>query len=435
MTEEKQSSQPKEKAPAKALSSGTKLKLAPMKSPAIVLLSQVWSSPNVGIFIDVPIVGKPADRLLIGQYGAYAVEKASEKIYRSSSYGIFNPRMGKDGVECIEAYHDVASDGAPTNLRISLTAKSFKIGAVLANVLAKMQFEPPVSDLSSPLLCLFPRDDQVLRTIASKFCDALLHASIAMVGGKKASFRDDIEKKFAAKYAKNYGKPNFGKAAAAASASAVQLMPEMHAFKMDIGANHQAAAVIIAHIFSHFGTVGEVGNAITLTMEKEGAYYAHRMTANALSNISRVTGMLVWYSNKASRDKLNDASFATVLCIAGIACGLPIDRMIEILSAKTLDIPSIAKQVSDSAIKLKEEKMVKPKKVVVTEDGAAPSAAAPPPSSAPSKKTKTSKKTAAKKKKAFSFGSKFEEAEDSDDDDFEEEGTDEELADAVPPSS
>jgi hypothetical protein len=375
-----------EKKPAKAVSSGSKMtfKLASAKKvPVIALLSKIWSSANVGIFIDVPITGTPQTRMLMGCYGVYAVEKAAQKIFKSADYGIFNPQMRKFGIEMIEGRHNISSDGAPTNLRIELTAKSHKVGTVLASLLAKMQFEPPTSDLSSLLLSRFPKDLSVLQGIAQKFYEELNnHSMIALIGGKRASVNESVAEKFDHKFEVAYRKPEFGKTSG--PSGQIDLMPEMHAFGLKIAAGNPAAAIVTAHALSRHGTVWQTGNVVELTADPEYAYYARRLSINFLANMNRTSMMLAWYQKQADTDVVNEKSVSTVLAIAGIACGLPIASMIEVLSMKTLSIPPAAKAANNAAEALKAEKIAKPVK----------------PSAAPQPQQPSKKKPSSGKKKA-----------------------------------
>jgi hypothetical protein len=190
----------KKSSSAPLLSTGAKFTLSVAGSKGIstvALLSRVWPSADVGIYVDIPVSGTPQSRMLVGRYGVYAIEKAALKLYRTADYGVFNPRMGKDGVCAIEVRHNTASDGAPTNVRVELTAKSHKVGQVLGNLLSKAQFTPPAADLHTPILACFPRDVGVLHWVAQKFYETLNnHARIALVGGKRTSIKSVVKEKF-----------------------------------------------------------------------------------------------------------------------------------------------------------------------------------------------------------------------------------------------
>lgn len=343
------------------LTSGTKLAFklgAAKKIPVIALLSRIWPSLNVGVFIDVPMTGTPQMRVLMGRYGVYAVEKAAQKLYRSADFGVFNPKEGKDGIDSIEAKHNIASDGAPTNLRIQLTVKPHKLGTVLASFLSRLQFEPPSSDLSSSLLCGFPKDIAVLHGVAQHFYDELNNrATIAIIGGKKASIKGSIAEKFEKKFEKAYKKPNLGKTS---QANQVELMP--YSFSAKLRSINTFASVIVAHALSHYGTVCDAGNAIELTTDPDYVYYAHKMSANILSSINRASLMLSWYQKESIKDEVNGKSIGTIFAIAAIAVGLRITTAIELLPISTLNIPAVAKDVASAGMALKELKIAKPAK-------------------------------------------------------------------------
>lgn len=328
------------------------------KLRAVALLSRVWASSNVGIYVDVPLAGTPEARFLAGRYAVYAVEKTSQRVYRSADFGVFNPRMGKDGVEEVCATHDIGTDGAPTVVRIHFTAKPHKVGGVLANLLARMQFDPPSSDLSSLLLCDFPKDIDVLRGAAKDFYTALqTKAEVALIGGKKSSVRLDVERKFEDKYKKVFNDPKLGKTAAPAKGS-VLLAHDMHAF--EVKAASPAAAVVIAQSLSSHGVVSQESKAVHLTTEPFPAYYAHRVCGNALTNTHRVSALLDYYQKQSERDAVNNNDVGTVLAIAGITCGLLISSMTDMIAMKALAVQSVVKSVVDAATALKAEKVSKP---------------------------------------------------------------------------
>jgi len=349
MSEKNHSPPARPKKEAKNVESGKRLSFPVGGSRGgLVLLSKLWPSANVGVFIDIPVTGTPNGRMLIGRYGVYAIEKAVAKLYHSDDFGVFNPRMGKDGIENIEAHHNIISDGAPTVVRVQFSAKPHKVGGVAAAILAKCQFTPSASDMSKPFLAPFPRDLSVLYWAAQRFYESIKSAaSICIIGGKKASVKDTIEEKFATKYSKKYSPPDL-KGATAPKGEGVT-MPDMFAFEFPVS---PATATVMAHVMSGHGIVWVDGGKIGLTIEPDYMRYAKRVVSSILSNPNRASMTLSWYERQAKRDPVNGNSLPTVLAMAGVACGLPASFATQILSLSSVPVLSTAKAVASAAEKI-----------------------------------------------------------------------------------
>jgi len=309
-----------------------------------VFLSRVWTSSNVSINVDIPLEGSPSSRHLQGRYASYAVEKTAQKLYRANDFGAFNPKMTKDGIEEVAVDVDVDADGSSKHVRLRLTAKPHKAGSVLGGFLAKMQFDPPASDLNSPMLSSFPKDDKILTGIAKSFYASIKSCTIAIIGGKKTSVKSTFPEKFNGKYAKCLAKIALGKTA---DPEAGIVNKEAHHFKVKV--TNPGASVLVAHVSSHFSSIWVSGGGIIAGGEPEVGKYAKRFTTNAIGSESRMAMILHWYERAAEKDPLGGKSLTNALAIGGIQCGLPIESMAE-LAGSNATAASILKAVSSSSM-------------------------------------------------------------------------------------
>lgn len=363
-------------AKVESLTTGKKvsLKAGPKTLSATVMLSKVWYSTNVGIFIDIAISGTPYMRMLMAKYGVYAVEKAAMILYKTAEHGLFNPRLGANGIEAVEVCHDTASDGAPTNVRIAFTAKPHKAANVIASILAKMQFAPPSGDLATALLAGFPRDVENLQYVAQKFYEAFAtHTSVALIGGKRTSVRADIPSKFEKKFDKVYSKPDYGKATAPKSDDEALAAMKAGVATFSISISSPAGAVLVSHALSHHGTLGMDGKSITLATAPEYIAYARRKAGKILTNENKMGALLAEYKKLSSKDPLSENNIAVEMAIGGIVNGLPISDMLDVLALKGIAPAAVIKAVVDAASALKERKPAKAKAKPKEKEKAKPS--------------------------------------------------------------
>lgn len=344
MTEPVTSSTEKKKKPADApLATGTTVNLG-SKMKALVLLSKVWASTNVGVYLDIPIAGTPLQRYYISRYALYAFEKTAVKLFNAQSLGAFNYRMRKDGIEDFVVRCPIGSDGAPVAVRAHLTAKSHRVGVVLGNLLAKISFQPAVGDLSTPYLLDLPRDKEVLLWTAQKFLESLSKADVALIGGKVASVKESVKTKFDKAFAKATS-PDLKGAKAPASDPDHKLMKEALAFEYKAKLS-PSALVVAAQAMSGHGVVGYHGDSLTLCTDPHCAKYAWKASNATLSNLNKSAGTVRLYERIAAKDKASGMSLQTALSIAGIACGLPVEVGRKLLSEKEIKGESVANELA-----------------------------------------------------------------------------------------
>jgi hypothetical protein len=249
--------------------------------------------------------------------------------------------MRKDGIGDLSCSLPIGPDGAPIFVRLHMTAKPHRAGVVLGNMLAKLSFTPASSDLSTPMLAGFPKDHAALLWGASKFLDAVEDADIAVVGTKVASVKESIKKKFDKTYAKKKEAELKG-AKAPPNDHENKLMKEMLAVEYK-GKASPATLAIVAQVMSNHGVVGVHGDTFTLCSDPERAKYARKVANANLDNENKVMAALRMYERIASKDKASGESLSTVLAIAGISAGLPIEVGKKVEKEK-VDVKAIAKE-------------------------------------------------------------------------------------------
>jgi hypothetical protein len=328
------------------VTSGTSINFE-SKLKGLVLLSKVWGSANVGIFVDVPVSGTPLQRMLIARYGLYAFEKASGKMFNTQSLGIFNYRMRKEGINDISAMHSISSDGAPTSIRVVMTAKPHRAGVMLGNLMTKVFFSPAVGDLTTPLLAGFPRDKPILLWAAQKFLEALPSAQICIIGSKGASVKESFKAKFDKAYAKKKD-PDLsgGKAPSITGEDAEKVLMKDSCAVEYATKGAPVSLAIMAQAMSGYGIVGMHGDTITLSADPDYGKYAVRMSKATLTNANKVSAVVRMYERLAEKDKVSGASFPTIMAIAGISSGLPIAVGKKILASGPVKAAAIATEIS-----------------------------------------------------------------------------------------
>ena len=334
------------------LASGSNLEFA-SGLKGLVLISKVWALSDVGLFVDIPLIGKPLQRVLVARYCMYAFEKASAKMFNSQSLGAFNYRMRKDGIDCVSVTHSIGTDGAPISSRVMLNAKPHRAGTVLGNLLAKVYFAPTASDLTAPLLAEFRRDKAMLMWAGKKFLEALSLSTICVIGSKKGS----VKASFVTKFNKVFAKAPKIEMENGPSPTMKPEEIEAMLVKGNIAAEYETkgeplgVAAIVAQVASGYGVVGIQDSIIALSTEPELTKYAARKCRSVLESASKVIAIVRMYERLAERDKLNAKPMQVILAIVGVASGLPMAVGKKILS----ETPKKAEQFAIALAKISAE--------------------------------------------------------------------------------
>lgn len=315
---------------------------------AHVLLSKVWTCPDVGVFIDIPITGTPRARSALGDYVQYAVEKTAARLYATNQFGVFNPKMGKAGLHEIQAFADCAGDGAPTSVRITFHVKPHRAGGVLGAFVHKLCFAPPASDRSTVFLSSFP-DTTSMEWAAKNFIDILLNRShVCFIGGKKASVKPTIIEKFEAKFKRKAdGKsklevPKF-KPSVALSQS-YTLPPDCKAFGYSF--DNPIATAIAAHTLSSFGHVGISGKQVSACIHISDESRVRRISKANIGNQHKNAVAITLYEKLTAKDAIGENSIQNAIAIGAIASGLPIMFSLSILKSAKPDAVKLGEAIA-----------------------------------------------------------------------------------------
>jgi len=317
---------------------------------AVVFKSKVWTNDFTGIFIDISLHGTTANRVLIGQYGVYAFMRMRDTLFDHPSYGKYNYKMLKDGIDDLTVYSSLGPDKAPISIRVTLTAKAHRVGPVLAMVIGKLFFTPPVGDLRTPPLYGFPRDRGVLMWAAKEFYSSCIsNMRIAIIGGKAKSAKKSLVTRFNAQFPKKYREPKLTGITTPKS-SEIKPLEEAYSLCYDVSKlSSLASLVLLAQSASSQGDIALQGSKLVITDDNDTQLVAYkkRMIKKSLLSTSKTTRSLKMYHRLSLTDKMGGKSISTILAIAGICSGLNIATGVKIFKqVKADNIDALSNKVS-----------------------------------------------------------------------------------------
>jgi len=312
----------------------------------LILGSKTWGSPNVGVFIDIPLSGTPGERLLVGSLIVYNFQKLLSKLYHMDIYGTFNARMRADGAEYFNVFYTIAEDGIPSEVKVSFTAIPRKAGSLTGKLLGRVLFAPPASDLSMPDLAAFERDQDSLHWAAKKAFALLATAPIlCMIGGKKRSIAKNALDKFENSYKKNCKPPTI--TGGSAPKGIGNLLEMVHPFLYDVRKlKHVSAHAIIAQALSVHGHVYADGKSIGTFCTPDYVKYAVRATKKVLNSEAKIYTALKWFERASKKDPIGGDSMQMLIAISAVGNGLAISMAKEILGEKDVTVEKLAKEVA-----------------------------------------------------------------------------------------
>jgi hypothetical protein len=311
------------------------------------ILTKTWVSPNLMVSLDIPFEGSPQARVALGAYTAYAFCKASSRLFHLKEYGVYNPRMNKDGIRDITVVAPPSEDGAPTYAKVQIEVKPPRVGQLLAALLAKVCFTPPASDLNLHELSPLGKDVDVLKWVAGKFTGLILGGDWtgAIVGGKKGSVKENIAMKFTEAFSKKIGKVDVPKAAGGAmpksETAAASLAPVA-----TYSCPSALAALAMAHPISGHKIPNVEGKKLSVELDSEdGRKEMERNVKVSLRNANLVASTLIWYQRRGAKDTIGNIGSAMA---AGALCiGLPLSIALTLLSTSaSFDASDVGETVS-----------------------------------------------------------------------------------------
>lgn len=311
----------------------------------IVLSSKTWGSPNVGVYIDIPLSGVPIERLLVATLIEYNFQKMINKLYHTDLHGIFNPRMRSDGAEYFNVYYTIAEDGFPSEVKVNFTVVPRKVGSLTAKLLAKACISPAASDLASPELIAFERNREALAWAVKKAIGVLNSAPvICVIGGRKKSISRTALEKFENTFKKNFNPPAISGGSPLKTPHS--LLDTVSVLLYDVGKlKHASSKAVVAQVLSIHGHVYYDGKHIGLFCLPDYTKYAFRSIKKVLGNEGRLLAALGWFAKTSKKDPIGGDSMQTLISISAVGNGLPITIVDEILK-ETVTPAVIAKEVA-----------------------------------------------------------------------------------------
>lgn len=309
----------------------------------LVLISKAWKKCNVGVYLDIPLSGSPQVRLAVGGFGIYALERSMQKVFNNNQFGAFNIRMMSEGMDFFEIEMDAGEDGSPKKIRMSFNVKPHKIGQVLGKIIGRAIFKPPVSDLRSPYLSFFPRDEDNLMWAANQFYKALESATVALIW-KNANVKKVLVEKFDSNFKKSKqdvkiptGKP----------VKDLEIKSELVGPSFTIA--DPVVRVIVAQGLSNFGCVWVEKDKIGMTLSNLPLKSVTKILKSTIGNENRVNMAISRYQVIANRDE--GKSIGVVLAIIGLASGLSVADIKPLLKeADVTNIGSKTKKIITKSI-------------------------------------------------------------------------------------